>query len=173
VASVVRIGTTSATFFPHCGQRTLLGDFHVSEQMSSAVAAPDPLMFRQATAVLLLLVVMMFFAACGGAPTTTGPPSATPASPSSSPPISGTATLSWDPVTKDLSGEPLTDLAGYIIHYGTSAQALNSVLALENPNQTTYVVTGLSPGTWYFAVSAYTASGTESALSNIVSKTIS
>jgi len=76
-------------------------------------------------------------------------------------------------VTKDTSGKTLTDLAGYRIHYGTSAQAMNSVEVLENPNQTTYIVMGLAPGTWYFAVSAYTTSGAEGAPSNIASKTIS
>jgi hypothetical protein len=76
-------------------------------------------------------------------------------------------------VTKDTNGEPVTNLAGYKVHYGTSAQAMATVEVLGNPNQTTYVVTGLLPGTWYFAVSAYSTGGTESALSNIGSKTIS
>lgn len=134
-------------------------------------------MFRQATGLLLLLVVTVIFTACGGPPTTTGPPAppapATTGSAAPPAPLSGIATLSWVPVTKDTSGEPLTNLAGYKIHYGTSAQAMYSVEVLENPGQTTSVVTGLAPGTWYFAVSAYTTSGNESGLSNVASKTIS
>jgi hypothetical protein len=84
----------------------------------------------------------------------------------------GSATLSWDPVTKDTSGNTLQDLAGYEIHYGTSAETMYNVELLTNPNQTTYTVTNLSPGTWYFGVSAYTTAYTESALSNVASKTI-
>jgi hypothetical protein len=37
----------------------------------------------------------------------------------------------------------------------------------------TYTVTGLGQGTWYFAITAYTNTGLESALSNVGSKTIS
>ena len=46
------------------------------------------------------------------------------------------------------------------------------VVTLKDPRQATYVVKNLYPGAWYFAVSAYTTSGTESALSEVVSKTI-
>ena len=87
-------------------------------------------------------------------------------------PLSSSATLSWNPVKKDSSGKTLTNLAGYKIHYGTSVKALDTVVVLKDPNQTTYVVTGLSPGTWYFAVSAYTTGGAEGGLSNVGSKTI-
>jgi hypothetical protein len=80
--------------------------------------------------------------------------------------------LSWDPVTEDTSGNPLQDLAGYKIHYGTSVEGMDTVEVLGDPSQTTYVVQGLSPGTWYFAASAYTTGGTESALSDVGSKTI-
>jgi hypothetical protein len=37
---------------------------------------------------------------------------------------------------------------------------------------TTYEVTGLTPGTWYFSVAAEAADGTESAPSAIGSKTL-
>ncbi len=85
--------------------------------------------------------------------------------------VTGSAVLSWDPVTRDVQGNILHDLAGYKIHYGTS-EALNNVQVLSNPDQTSYVMQGLSPGTWYFAASAYTTEGTESALSAVVSKAI-
>jgi hypothetical protein len=75
-------------------------------------------------------------------------------------------------VTKDTTGNTLEDLAGYKIRYGTSLEDMDTVEVLENPSQTTYVVQGLSPGTWYFAASAYTTDGIESALSNVGSKTI-
>lgn len=84
---------------------------------------------------------------------------------------SGNATLSWKAPTSNTNGSSLTDLAGYRIYYGNSTSALNSVVTVSL-GVTTYVVEGLTSGTWYFAVRAYTASGTESALSNIESKTI-
>jgi hypothetical protein len=84
----------------------------------------------------------------------------------------GTATLSWTPVTQNTGGTPLTDLAGYKVFYGASASAMNTVVVLSDPSLTTYVVTNLSSGTWYFTVAAYTSSGTQGTLSNVGTKTI-
>jgi large repetitive protein len=84
----------------------------------------------------------------------------------------GTAELTWTPVTSNTNGSVLTDLVGYRVHYGTSANAMNTVVALANPSLTAYLVTSLSPGTWYFGVTAYASDGTESTLSNIGQKTI-
>ena len=84
----------------------------------------------------------------------------------------GTATLDWTPVTQDTNGAVLTDLAGYKLHYGTSPTAMNTIVVLSNPSLTTYLVTNLSPGTWYFGVTAYASDGNESALSNAGSKTV-
>lgn len=84
----------------------------------------------------------------------------------------GSASLSWVAPTQNTDGSSLTDLAGYRIVYGTSASALNQTVELSNPSLTSYVVDQLAPGTWYFAVKAYTAAGAESSLSNVASKTI-
>jgi hypothetical protein len=84
----------------------------------------------------------------------------------------GSATLTWTPVTQNTNGTTLTDLAGYKVFYGTSANAMNTVVTLANPSLTTYLVTNLSFGTWYFGVAAYASDGTQSALSNVGSKTI-
>jgi hypothetical protein len=84
----------------------------------------------------------------------------------------GTASLAWTPVTKNTNGSVLGDLAGYKVHYGTSAKAMNSVVTLANPSLTNYLVTNLSSGTWYFGLTAYTTTGIESTLSNIGQKTI-
>ena len=86
--------------------------------------------------------------------------------------FSGTATLSWTPVKRDTSGKAMANIAGFKIHYGTSPKAMNTVVVLKNPNQTTYVIKDLHPGTWYFAVGAYTTNGTEGTLSKVTSKTI-
>jgi hypothetical protein len=84
----------------------------------------------------------------------------------------GSASLSWSPVTKNTNGSVLADLAGYRVHYGTSANAMNTVVTLANPSLTNYLVTNLSSGTWYFGITAYTTSGIESGLSNVGQKTI-
>ena len=84
----------------------------------------------------------------------------------------GSATLNWTPVTQATNGTSLTDLAGYKIYYGTSASTMSTVVVLSNPSVTNYLVTNLSPGTWYFGVAAYTSAGTESAMSNVGKKTI-
>ena len=84
----------------------------------------------------------------------------------------GTAALTWTPVTKNTDGTVLANLAGYRVHYGTSANAMNTVVTLSNPSLTNYLVTNLSSGTWYFGITAYTASGMQSSLSNVGQKTI-
>jgi len=71
-----------------------------------------------------------------------------------------------------VDGSPLTDLAGYRVHYGTSSSDLNRQATVGNPAATNTVIQNLTPGTWHFAISAYTQNGVESAMSAIVSKVI-
>ena len=74
------------------------------------------------------------------------------------------ATLSWYPNTE-------TNLAGYKIHIGTAAGIYNATVDVRNV--TSYNLSNLAIGTtYYFAVSAYDTAGTDSALSNEVSKSI-
>jgi hypothetical protein len=84
----------------------------------------------------------------------------------------GTATLDWTAVTQNDNGTTLTNLAGYNIHYGTSASNMSQTIRVSNPSLTAYVVSNLSSGAWYFAVAAYTSAGNEGVLSNVGSKTI-
>jgi hypothetical protein len=84
----------------------------------------------------------------------------------------GTATVSWVAPTENNNGTALTDLAGYNIYYGTSADALSQVVRISNPATLQYVLTGLSKGTWYFAVTSLTSAGEESSPSPTLSKTI-
>lgn len=84
----------------------------------------------------------------------------------------GTATLSWMPPQQNTDGTPLTNLAGYHVYYGTNAASLSKSVTLSSPGISTYMVTNLSPGTWYFAVKAYNSAHVESDLSTKVSKTI-
>jgi hypothetical protein len=95
----------------------------------------------------------------------TSPPPATGAG-------NGSATVSWMPPTTNTNGTVLTNLAGYQIKYGTNSGALSQTIQLANPGLTTYVVSNLSPGTYYFGTLAYTSTGAQSKLSTVVSKTI-
>ncbi len=84
----------------------------------------------------------------------------------------GSATVGWSAPTQNTDGSALTNLAGFSIYYGTSATNLNQSAQIANPGLTTYALGNLAPGTWYFAVKAYTTAGAESAISSIASKTI-
>lgn len=88
-------------------------------------------------------------------------------------PGTGGATLHWEIPTENTNGTPLTDLQGYTIVYGESPESMNQWVQISDIGTTSYVLSGLSSGTWYFAILSYTASGVNSALSNVVSKTIS
>jgi hypothetical protein len=85
----------------------------------------------------------------------------------------GSATLRWQPPTSNTDGSPLTNLAGYIIRYGTDLGSLATEVRVANPGLTTYVISDLAAATWYFQVSAYNSSGVESTPSATASKTIS
>jgi hypothetical protein len=87
-------------------------------------------------------------------------------------PVTGSATLRWVPPTENVDGSPLTNLAGYVIRYGNSLSALGQELRVTSPAITSAVIEDLGTGTWYFTVSAYTTTGTESTASNAGSKTI-
>lgn len=84
----------------------------------------------------------------------------------------GTATVSWSPPTQRADGSPIGQLAGYRILYGQISQNWNTVVQLNNPGLTRYVIEGLGPGTWYFVVKAVTSDGLISAPSQEVSKRI-
>jgi hypothetical protein len=84
----------------------------------------------------------------------------------------GAATLTWTAPTQNTDGSALTNLAGYRIYYGTSPTTLTQTVQIGNSGVTTSVVQNLSPATYYFAVKAYTATGVESDISNLASKTV-
>ena len=84
----------------------------------------------------------------------------------------GTATLDWIAPTENVDGTALTNLAGYKVYYGTSARNLNESVSINNPGLTTYTLSNLSTGTWYFAVASITATGAESVPSGVVTATL-
>jgi hypothetical protein len=83
----------------------------------------------------------------------------------------GAVTLSWMPPTQNTDGTSLTNLAGYRVVYGTSSSALNQTVQV-NAGVSTVVVENLAPATYYFAVRAYTTSGTESSNSSLATKIV-
>lgn len=87
-------------------------------------------------------------------------------------PGAGSATLSWTAPTENTDGTPITGLAGYHIYYGTSEGSMSTTVTVADASEISYVVGGLAPGTYYFAVVAYNSAGADSAQSNIASKTI-
>jgi len=97
------------------------------------------------------------------------PPSVPPPAPSST----GTATLEWIPPVTTTDGATLTNLAGYRIYYGTDVTKLVQRIDVTNAGVATYVIEGLAPATYYFAVTAVDARGAESPRSNAGRKEIS
>ncbi len=97
-----------------------------------------------------------------GTPTSSNPPAAT----------AGTVTINWQPPTQNTDDSALTNLAGYNIHYGTASGNYTQTVSISNPGLAAYVVSSLTPGTYYFAVAAVNSSGTESPLSSEVSATV-
>ena len=93
---------------------------------------------------------------------------------SSNPPTAsiGNVTINWSAPTQNTDGTALTDLAGFKIHYGTASQKYTQTITVSNPGLVTYVVTNLAAGRYYFAVTAYSSAGTESARSAEVSTTV-
>jgi hypothetical protein len=84
----------------------------------------------------------------------------------------GAASLSWEPPTTNTDGSTLTNLAGYRIVYGASPTQLTQTIQVASAGMSTYVVENLAPGTYYFALRAYTAKGAESTDSNVVAKVV-
>jgi hypothetical protein len=80
--------------------------------------------------------------------------------------------LSWAPPTLNTDGTPLTDLAGYHIYYGTNPADLTLWASVVGASSTTYVVSDLPTGTYYFSVVAYNSAGVDSGQSNLANETI-
>jgi hypothetical protein len=84
----------------------------------------------------------------------------------------GSATLSWVPPTHRTDGTALTNLAAYRILWGTAPGIYPNNVRVDNPGLSSYVVSNLAPGTYYFVVTAIDAAGLESGYSNRAQKTV-
>lgn len=84
----------------------------------------------------------------------------------------GSVQLSWLPPTQRTDGSPLGNLAGYKLVFGQQPGSYTDEINIANGGISSYVVDNLTPGQWYFAITAYDASGLESALSGEVARAI-
>lgn len=88
-------------------------------------------------------------------------------------PNAGAVSLSWTPPTTNTDGTALANLAGYRVHHGSTETSLSNSVNVANPDARGHTVTGLKPGTHFFGVKAFTSTGAESALSNVVGRSVS
>lgn len=112
---------------------------------------------------LLVAAILLGLHGCYGTPgTATGPTDG-----------DGTATVSWIAPTQNADGSKITDLAGYMIYYGTSPDNLAESVEVKGPRTTSYTVKNLKSGTtYYFNIVAFTARGIRGSASPTVSKAI-
>jgi len=98
----------------------------------------------------------------------------TPQPPPVEPPTAGVGQLklSWIPPATNTDGSPLSDLAGFKAYWGVAPGSYGLVATLPNPGLTAYTIDNLATGTYFAVVTAFNASGTESAFSNEVSKAV-
>ena len=104
-----------------------------------------------------------------GAPAAATPTALSPCAGGGASTVSGTVNLSWNQVTA-------ANLSGYRVYYGTTPASYfqQAGRGLDAGNITNYAATGLNKGArYYFAVTAYDASGSESIYSNEVCKDVS
>ncbi len=123
---------------------------------------------RKLFQLLSVVTLLSLLTACGSSSTS----SSNTASQGSG--SSGGVSLVWAAPSTRIDGSylPIGELAGYRIYMGTSANDLSPVVDLNDENMTRYTVRNLTSGSYYFAVSAYDSNGVESALSQVVLKTV-
>lgn len=89
-----------------------------------------------------------------------------------SPPVIGSATLSWQAPSENEDGTALTDLAGYVVRYSKNPGNLDQTMSINSPGATSVVIDNLIEGTWFFTLSSVNSSGVESRPTGAVSKII-
>jgi hypothetical protein len=77
--------------------------------------------------------------------------------------------LRWNAPDEDAAGQPLEDLAAYRLYYAPDLLRRDSdEYSLDTGMKSEALVTGLSAGSWQFAVTAIDTAGNESDLSDLV-----
>jgi hypothetical protein len=82
------------------------------------------------------------------------------------------ADVRWVKPTLNTDGSPLTDLAGYLIRYGTSAAKLDTHFWVDSADVTAAEIRNLSPGNWYFEIASLTDADVRGPFSRIVESAI-
>ncbi len=111
-----------------------------------------------------------------GIPVTPPPPTPAPPPPAPTtpplPPPTYSATVSWSDPLLNTDGTSLTGVTGYRIYYGPSPANLPDSILVPGAGATSHVISGLTQGTYYFAVATLNSVGVASDLSNAASKTV-
>jgi len=108
-------------------------------------------------------------------PPSSGPvpaPPPPPPAPPPPPPPTYSATVSWSVPLLNTDGTSLTGVTGYRIYYGPSPANLPDSILVPGAGATSHVISGLTQGTYYFAVATLNSVGVASDLSNAASKTV-
>ena len=84
----------------------------------------------------------------------------------------GSITLSCTAPTQNEDGTQLTDLAGYKFYYGTDQGGPYPNVEQRNASECSYVLSDLSPATYYIVATAVNDAGVESVNSNEVTKLV-
>ena len=115
--------------------------------------------------LLAITVLLALLSACGSQQSA----STRTTSALSTTPVDGVS-LAWSaPSTRtDGSYLPLTELAGYRVYYGTTADDMAPLVDLNDIAITQYTVSNLPAGNYYFAVSVYDIDGLESGYSQVI-----
>ena len=137
---------------------------HIDSAVSRAVDHRVPV-----AKIGVLVMGIVLLAACGGGDEEEA---AAGQAPTNGGTASGSAMLSWYAPTQNTDGSPYTDAAGYRIYWGTSQGGYTNSHTLNGVGLQTYVVESLTPGTWYFVVTARDSDGNESGYSNVAQKTV-
>lgn len=162
---IVRSRTTEEAELPVTSARPL--------QAQPGCLLPRLLDARTALFVLLVFAAALLAACAGGDSDSNSRNEARDSGSNGQLPTNlGAASLSWLPPTDKTDGSPLTDLAGYRIYWGRTQAGFQHSATVDNPGISAYVVEGLAPGQWRFAVTAFDAQGIESGFSNTAVKVI-
>jgi len=88
------------------------------------------------------------------------------------PPFENSDPLAWSHPDQLVDGSPMTDLSGYTIFCWNSANQQTLEIEVDDPLESSFEVKNFAPGTYQCAVKASSATSGDSALSNVVTRTI-
>jgi hypothetical protein len=109
--------------------------------------------------LIIVSLIITVLAGCGGGGGSSNPTNAT-----------GSVSLAWDVPTTYVDGTPVTGQVGFKVYYGTASRTYTHFIDVKTVPSCT--VNALAPGTYYFAITAYDSSGSQSDFSIELSKTI-